>query len=102
MGLFEILETEPFHSLFEKLDRREQEWIRKIKEQLKTNPFAGKPLRFDWFREKKFENKRLYYIVSQKYQRVLIFAFGNKKQQQKIIDHLLLNKEKYWLLLERL
>lgn len=102
MAEFEIFETEPFHLLFEKLDKREQEWIHKMKYQLQANPFAGKPLHFEWFREKKFENKRLYYIVSQQYQRVLIFGFGNKKEQQKIINHLLLNKEKYWVVLGQL
>ncbi len=102
MEEFEVLQTIPFAALFEKLDKRERKWVQKMKKQLTLNPFAGKPLYQDWFREKKFEDKRLYYIVSAKDQRVLLFAFGTKKEQQKIIDHLLANKEKYWLLLTRL
>lgn len=96
MQEFEILQTEPFEEVFIKLDFREKNWVQKMSEQLKANPFAGKPLGQIWFREKKFENKRLYFLVSQQKRRVLFLAFGDKKEQQKIINHIRSNLQTYW------
>ena len=95
MSEVEILETEPFSKTFASSERREQDWIQKIRLQLRQKGFTGKPLRFAWFREKKFENKRLYFLVSEKKKRVLLLAFAEKKDQQKVIDPILLNKQDY-------
>ena len=91
----EVLETEAFARLFGLLEKTEQEWIKKIIRQLENNPKTGKPLGYDWFREKKFKGKRLYYLSHQKTNKILLVSFGKKKQQQKIIDHVLENKERY-------
>ncbi len=95
MNGFEIFETELFSKIFASLDKREQTWIAKIKDQLRQNPFAGKPLRFSWLKEKKFENKRLYFLVSEKTKRILLIAFATKKDQQQVIDQIVFDKEKY-------
>ena len=68
---YEIYETYTFTMIFNSVTEKERDWIRKMKEQIKINPKTGKALHFDWFREKKFENKRLYFIVSIKKPRVL-------------------------------
>ncbi len=96
-----VLETEAFSRLFETLEKIEKDWIKKIIEQLKKSADVGKPLRFEWFREKKFGRKRLYYLVYKKSSTILLVAFGSKKKQQKIIEHILQNKEKYKKLVER-
>ncbi len=95
-----VLETETFSRLFEALEKKEKEWIKKIIQQLKENPKAGKPLRLEWFREKKLGGKRLYYLVYEKSNAVLLVAFGGKKEQQKIIAHILQNKERYKKIVE--
>jgi len=97
---FDIYETETFSKLCESMEKEEQEWIDKIKVQIKENPNVGKPLKFEWFREKKFGNKRLYYLVYQSISKVLFVAFGSKKDQQKIINHILENKERYKKIIE--
>ena len=99
---FEVFETETFSKLFESLEHRERIWVGKMRVQLKTNPKSGKPLRYTWFREKKFENKRLYYLVSEKKMKIILAAFGSKKDQQRIIDQILLNKTEYLELLEKI
>ena len=96
-----VLETETFSRLFETLEKKEKEWIVKIIEQLKENTAVGKPLRFNWFREKKLGGKRLYYLVYEKSNAVLLVAFGAKKEQQKIISHILQNKERYGKIIKR-
>ena len=95
MAKYEIYETETFSRIFESLTGKEREWICKMKIQLEANPKAGKPLGFGWFREKKFENKRLYFIVSLKKPRILLVSFASKKEQQKIIGYVTLHKEEY-------
>ncbi len=95
-----VLETEAFSKLFESLEKLEKEWIKKVIRQLKENPSVGKPLGFKWFREKRFGGKRLYYLVYKKSGCVLLVAFGAKKEQQKIITHILQNKGKYLRIVE--
>lgn len=70
-----------------------------MKDQLKDNLNVGKPLRYSWFREKKFENKRLFYVMNEKTNKALLLAFGQKRQQQKVIDHIIQNKERYLTLI---
>jgi len=50
-----ILKTEFFERKFNKLDKSVQHKIEKIRDQLKENPFVGKPLNVDYFREKKID-----------------------------------------------
>ena len=97
---YDIYETETFSKLCGSMEITERKWIDKIKLQLKENPDVGKPLKFEWFREKKLGNKRLYYLVYQNLNRILIVAFGSKKDQQKIINHILENKDKYKKIIE--
>lgn len=97
---YDIYETETFSKLYKSMEMIERIWADKIKLQLKENPDVGKPLRFDWFREKKFSDKRLYYLVYPNLNRVLLVAFGSKRDQQKIIDHILENKDRYKKIIE--
>lgn len=91
----EVYETEPFSEVYSALEKKEREWIEKIKEQLAENLDVGKPLRYDWFREKKLDNKRLYFLINKETDKAILLAFGPKKEQQRIIGHIILNKERY-------
>ena len=97
---YQIYETETFSKLYEAMEKIEQEWIDKIKQQLTENPQVGKPLRFDWFREKKFGDKRMYYLIYKDVSKILLVSFGSKKEQQKIIEHIIKNKERYMKIIE--
>jgi hypothetical protein len=68
---------------------------------LEKNSAVGKPIRFRWFREKKFGGKRLYYLVYEEQDIVLLVAFGTKKEQQKIISHIMQNRKKYKRIVEQ-
>jgi outer membrane protein assembly factor BamE (lipoprotein component of BamABCDE complex) len=91
----EVFETATFSKLVEACDKQEQRWIEKVKDQLAENLRVGKPLRFSWFREKKFGNKRFFYLINEKSRKAVLVAFGSKKDQQKIINHIIANKEIY-------
>ena len=97
---YQIYETETFSKLYEAMEKVEQKWVDKIKIQLIENPQTGKPLRFDWFREKKFGDKRMYYLIYKDVSKILLVSFGSKKEQQKIIDHIVENKERYRKIIE--
>ena len=97
---YQVYETETFSKLYEVMEKIEQEWVDKIKHQLTENPQVGKPLRFDWFREKKFGNKRMYYLIYKDVSKILLVSFGTKRDQQKIIDHIIENKERYRKIIE--
>ncbi len=90
-----VEETEPFSEVYKASDLSERIWINKIRDQLAEKLNVGKKLRFDWFREKKLRNKRLSFLINRRLGKALLIAFGTKKEQQKIIDYILSNKDKF-------
>ncbi|MBT4192449.1 MAG: hypothetical protein HOE11_04025 [Candidatus Diapherotrites archaeon] len=97
---YNVIKTKSFNFLFQSLDNNTKQWIYKIISQLEINPFVGKPLGFNWFREKKFEGKRLYYLIYSNQNTVLLVAFGKKKNQTQIITQILRHKERYKALIK--
>ncbi len=91
----EVLETDEFSKMNEKCETIEREWIEGIKNQLRENLYVGKILRFSWFREKKLLDKRVYYLINEKTQKAILVAISTKKEQQRMITNILLNKERY-------
>lgn len=83
---YRIFITATFEKDYEKLTREEQKRIEKVKEQLKVNPFVGKPLGYKFFREKKIGSKRLYYLIYEDKVIVLLVAYGGKKSQQATVN----------------
>jgi len=84
--MYKILVTEEFEKDFNKCDGSIKKHIEKQIEQLKENPFVGKPLGYEFFREKKAENYRIYYLICEDKIVVFILALSTKKDQQKVID----------------
>ncbi len=64
MGKFEIFELEIFWEKYNKLPKVEQERIGSFISQLEEKgDIVGKPLGRPFFREKKFNGNRLYFLV---------------------------------------
>lgn len=84
--MFRVFTTKEFDIDFERLDNSIQKIINKEVEQLKTNPYVGKPLGYKFFREKKTKNYRFYYLIYEEYVVVFIIAISSKKDQQATID----------------
>lgn len=99
MNEWEIFVTEGFDEELKKMDTHVKEWYEKVRLQLKENPYSGKPLGFRWFREKKLEGWRIYYLISQQHQRVLLVTIGDKKDQSHAIAEIRANREHYFSLL---
>ena len=99
---YAVYTTKEFDDNFDALDESEKIRVRKIMNQLKENgDNVGKPLRYPYFREKKFENKRLYFLVYQDYMVVLAIAISDKKTQQETIDKIVLELKNYKDIIER-
>lgn len=98
--VFEARATTKFQQIFDGLDPFEKNWILKITEQLKQNPYQGKPLGYNWFREKKLEGNRLYYLIYPSPQIVLLVAYGDKKEQREIISFIYANLDYFKKMIE--
>ncbi len=83
---FKVYTTEEFDRLFSKLDPGIQRQIAKEIDQLEDNPLVGKPLGYNFFREKKVQNYRVYYLIYEMHLVVFIITLSGKKDQQKAID----------------
>ncbi len=92
--MYRVFITDECSRAYEKSDHREQIWFYHTKEELKLK-ISGKILHFPWFREKKFEGKRLYFIIDEYSRRILLIAFARKKDQQLIINSVI-NHIPYW------
>ncbi len=55
--MFRVFRSEWYDKKLEKMDRSEIMRIEIFEQQLKNNPFSGKPLGYRFFREKKFDGK---------------------------------------------
>ena len=85
-----ILEkTELFEKKFDKLiPKNLQKKVKKQIQKLTENPFKSKPLGFRFFREKKIDKWRIYFLI---YEEVIVVYFidlSDKKLQQKIINEI--------------
>jgi hypothetical protein len=84
-----------YQKIIVKLSKMEREEIQRIVLQLTENPFVGDQLQIKFLREKRLREKRLYYLVFEDLQAVLIVAISDKKTQQKIINSILLRINEY-------
>ena len=83
---YKIFTTKEFDRLFNKLDPEVKKQIGKKIDQLENNPFVGKSLGYNFFREKKIQNYRIYYLIYKGYLVVFVISLSDKKGQQKAID----------------
>jgi putative component of toxin-antitoxin plasmid stabilization module len=98
---YTLYTTKEFDDNFDCLDESEKIRVRKILNQLKENgDNVGKPLHYPYFREKKFENKRLYFLVYENHMVILAIAISDKKTQQETIDKIVSELKSYKEIIE--
>ena len=84
--MFRVFRAEWYDKKFVKLEKFEQERVSKFEQQLKLEPYTGKPLGYRFFREKKFDGKRLLFLVYEEHNIVFLITITDKKAQQHEID----------------
>lgn len=71
-----------------------------VRELFEKGDSIGKPLGIPFFREKKFEGKRLLYLVYKTHIVILLVAIANKKTQQATINEILAQLDAYKVYVE--
>ena len=90
MPTYKIYETDSFKKHYDKADQNEKNWIDQTHRNVEEDP-SGKILHFSWFREKKYLNKRLYYLIEEEQKKILFLTYAPKKEQKEIINFVLKN-----------
>ncbi len=87
--MYKVLRTEEFERKIEKfLSIGERLRIDKIEQELAEEGFTGKPLGYSFFREKRINGKRVYFLICDELKIVLMASISDKKKQQKTIDEI--------------
>ena len=83
---FKVYHSSRFDRELSRRDKNFQERIDKIEDQLVENPYVGDPLNVKWFREKRYDKFRIYYLIYEELDAVIMVAISEKKNQQKTIN----------------
>ena len=86
---YKVYKIERFKKEENKLSQEDRDRIDNIIRQLKENPYVGNQLQIRALREKRLKEKRMYYLVFDDLEAVLIIGISDKKTQQATIDEIL-------------
>ena len=84
--MFKVYRTQEFERLMNKLSKEDLMRIAKIEDEISQAGFTGKPLGFEFLREKRISEKRVYFLVYGKFKAALMVSLSDKKTQQDTID----------------
>ena len=87
--MFKVIGTDTYLKEISKWPKDYQKTVEKIPKQLAENPFFGSQLRYPFLREKRVKEKRVYYLIYESLELVLLVAVSGKKDQQATIDHII-------------
>lgn len=96
-----VLSTKEFDTWEKLLPKDYQEQIKRIIKQLKETNDVGKPLGYPFFREKKIGKYRVYFLVYEDVDTVLLITISGKKTQQDTIDKIKENLDYYYGLIRK-
>ena len=92
---YRVFRSEHYENKLLKLDSSEQNRIIKFEQSLKEQPYSGKPLGYKFFREKKFDGKRILFLVYEEHNCVFLVTITDKRAQQHEIDLIKSNLDIY-------
>jgi len=93
--MFRVFRSQHYKEKLYNLDKSEQDRVMKFEQNLKEQPFSGKPLGYKFFREKKFNGKRVLFLVYEEHKSVFLVTITDKKAQQHEIDLIKTNLDVY-------
>ena len=85
---YAVYTTETFDKEVEEFEQDKRERVNKLFPKLRDNPYTGDQVRFKFFREKRIDEKRVYFLVYDDIKIVLFVGTSDKKDQQKTINHI--------------
>lgn len=93
--MFRVFRSGNYKKKLEKLDGSDYQRVIDFEQSLKLEPYSGKPLGYRFFREKKFNGKRLIFLVYGQHGCIFLITITDKKVQQKEIDLIKANLDIY-------
>lgn len=100
--MFRAFRTDWYEKKLKKVSSEGQERVKQIEQELKKSPYDGKPLGYNFFREKKFNGKRLYFLVYESHKAIFLITISDKKAQQNVIDLIKANLDVFKEQLEKI
>lgn len=61
--MYRVFRSGKYEQKLNKLDKSEFDRVIKFEQSLKIEPYNGKPLGYEFFREKKFDGKRILFLI---------------------------------------
>jgi|SRR3989344_6538222 len=93
--MYKVIGTNTYLKEIEKWSKEDKETVQKLPNKLASNPYTGDQLSYKFLREKRIGEKRVYYLIYDELELVLIVATSGKKDQQATIDHIKEQFEEY-------
>ena len=85
--MYEVFKIELFKKIETKLlDQKESQELSNLIEELKKGHIIGKPLSYEFFREKRIRGKRIYFLIYEEIRMILLVGVSTKKDQQATIN----------------
>jgi len=81
-----VYHSERFDRELSRFDKKFQERVDRIEDKLVETPYYCSPLGTPSFREARFENYRIYYLVYNDLKAVYMVAISDKRNQQTVIN----------------
>jgi len=78
-----------------------EEKITELSKELKVNPNVGKPLGYKFLRERRYNDKRIYFLVYEDLSAVLLVSVSDKKTQENTIEQIKFSFDEYKLRVKR-
>ena len=88
--MLHIFHAAIFDKKLQKMPYEFYRWVEAIEKQLVVNPYVGDQLQVPWLREKKLGKFRVYYLIYDDLNAVYMVNISGKKNQQQVIDTVLL------------
>mgnify|MGYP000347872606 CR=1 FL=1 len=100
--MFAVVGTETYEKELSKWPKADRDVAEKIPQKLAVNPFVGRQLTYRFLREKRIDERRVYYLIYEDLKLVLLVATSGKKDQQTTIDHIKSELDKFREIAEKI
>tara|TARA_Y100000310_G_C20447640_1_gene699179 strand:+ start:61 stop:369 length:309 start_codon:yes stop_codon:yes gene_type:complete len=93
--MFKVIGTTTYVEEIKKWPKSYRDEAEKIPKKLSMNPLSGNQLSYKFLREKRIKEKRIYFLVYEDLQLVLLVATSGKKNQRATINHIKEHLDKF-------
>ena len=100
--MYRVFRTQWYAKTKKDLGKSDISRIDAFETQLKENPYHGRLLGTTFFREKKFDGKRMLFLIYENKKAVFLITVSEKKAQQQHIDFMRNNLERFRAIVEEL